>query len=369
MRIADFIRAGRIAKLPRAAQWGALFVAAMLLLGLMTLLRFPAALLIGPMLAAIAFGVSGATVRVPARLHQLAQGVAGCLIAQYLTPDILVSMGDYWPTVLLFVALTLAAACLVGWLVSRLVNIDPELSVWGFLPGMAGAVIAMSHERGLDSRTVAFIQMTRLLTVIVVMTLVSRALMEGHPAGLERGDEETIAGGGFTTLAVAAIGPLIAWLAPIIPAGATLGPLILAGVLQASGVGALALPSWLQIGAYLVIGAQVGLRFTPELIRNAIGILRPMALASLALIALCGLSGLLLSAILDIDPLTAMLATVPGSIESIAIISIDAQADVGFIMTLQVARLFAVVLAGPPAATLLLKVELARRARNAAPPG
>ncbi|MDZ7910156.1 MAG: AbrB family transcriptional regulator [Gemmobacter sp.] len=54
--------------------------------------------------------------------------------------------------------------------------------------------------------------------------------------------------------------------------------------------------------------------------------------------------------------MSGLLATVPGSIDSIAIIAIGAHADVSFVMTLQTIRLFAVALLGPTVAALLLRM-------------
>ena len=52
-------------------------------------LRLPAALLLGPMIAAILVAVSGAVVRVPNRLFLIAQAVIGCMIARSIPPSII----------------------------------------------------------------------------------------------------------------------------------------------------------------------------------------------------------------------------------------------------------------------------------------
>lgn len=99
-------------------QWALLAAFALALVGLFRLLGVPSALLIGPVIAAGAFGLRGATIRVPRALHEAAQGVAGCMIAHYLTPGILRGMIADWPVVLVFSLLTLLIACFVGWVVA-----------------------------------------------------------------------------------------------------------------------------------------------------------------------------------------------------------------------------------------------------------
>ena len=116
---------------------------------------------------------------------------------------------------------------------------------------------------------------------------------------------------------------------------------------------------WLIALGYLMLGAQVGLRFTPEMIRIGARALPMLALAVVALLLLCGATGALLSVVAGVDLMSAMLATVPGSIDSIALIALSTGSDISFIMTLQTVRLFAVVLLGPPLARWIL--HLAQR--------
>lgn len=338
-----------------APQWALLIPLSVVLVGLFDHMGIPSAPLLGPVVVSAVMGIRGTGIRVPRPVHEFAQGIAGCLIAHYLSPEIFQAMALIWPTVLVFVLMTLLIACLVGWLVGSLTSIDGEVAIWGFLPGMAGAVIAMSHDRGLDSRMVAFIQILRLILVILIMSLVSWALVGGTPMAAPRGGTAPLWPGLPMTLLIAACGPLVGRYAPMIPAGATLVPLLLAGALQGSGTAELALPGWLLICGYFVLGAQVGLRFTPEIIRHGIRALPTLILAVLGVMALCALSGLVLSMMLGLDILTGVLATVPGSIDSIALLAITGHADVSFVMTMQVARLFAVVLAGPFLARLLCR--------------
>lgn len=312
----------------------------------LSLMQVPAALLLGPVIAATVIGLRGTALYVPRGAHEFAQGVAGCMIAGYLTPDIFQRILVLWPYVLIFATMTLVLASFVGLMLGLFSRVDPEVAIWGFLPGMAGAVIAMSHERGLDSRLVAFIQILRLMAVIVVMSVISRLVMHGQAVPSHPDAELIYSPRVIITLLVALSGPLAGRFLPL-PAAATLVPLILAAALQASGWSSLALPNWLLILAYFLLGTQVGLRFTPQIMAHALSVLGLVLGASLGLMVLCAISGLVLSQLIGVDMLTGMLATVPGSIETIAIIAVNTHANLSFIMTMQVIRLFAVVLAGP----------------------
>ncbi|HLO78066.1 MAG TPA: AbrB family transcriptional regulator, partial [Magnetospirillum sp.] len=82
---------------------GLLALSLMLAIGL-EWAAFPAALLLGPMLAAIAFGVAGAEIRSPRWSFTIAQALVGCLIARSFTPSILASIIADWQMLLLVVS-------------------------------------------------------------------------------------------------------------------------------------------------------------------------------------------------------------------------------------------------------------------------
>ena len=69
------------------------------------IIRLPAALLLGPMMAAILLAVAGGSVRVPQQLVLIAQAVIGCMIARSIPPTIIGEILRDWP---LFVAVVIA---------------------------------------------------------------------------------------------------------------------------------------------------------------------------------------------------------------------------------------------------------------------
>lgn len=334
------------------AQWTAVIAASAALSALLGLLTVPAAMLLGPLVASVFFGVGGASISVPRPLFLLSQGVAGCLIASSLTLSTLVEIADDWPALVLAVSLTLAASLSVGLLAGRLGRMPRDAAIWGFLPGMAGAMVAAAHEENVDARLVAVMQYVRLLVVILVMSAVARVVVGPSVAGLPTAplSEEPLVPVAVT-MAVAALAWAGAWLR-FIPSGPSLVPMVVAAALQVSGTMPIALPGPVLMVAYAVIGIQVGLRFNRPVVMTVVRLVPLIVAASLALVVLCGLSAVLLTAVLDLDTLTAFLGTVPGSIETVAIIAVASKVDVAFVMALQTMRLFVVILVGPPLARL-----------------
>ncbi|TKA97338.1 AbrB family transcriptional regulator [Cereibacter changlensis] len=345
-----------------AAHWALLAGGSAGLSALFGIAHVPAALMLGPIVCGALLAMRGSQIRVARPPYLWGQAIAGTLIALNLDPAIVGRTVEIWPVVLAFVLLTLALACAVGLVAARLTGLDREVTVWGFLPGMAGTMIALAHERGIDSRMVAFIQILRLLMVIATMVVVGAALV-GPPVPHDAGAPLPDALSTSVAMLLGLLGICVSRFAPIVPAGASLVPLValVAGsLLTINGIN-VAPPYLLVAVAYFFLGAQVGLRFTPDMIRTGARAMPWLPVAGALLLVLCAGSGALLSVVAGVDLMSAMLATVPGSVDSIALIALSTGSDISFIMTLQTVRLFAVVLLGPPMARGML--ALLRRLR------
>ncbi|RUW99208.1 AbrB family transcriptional regulator, partial [Mesorhizobium sp. M8A.F.Ca.ET.023.01.1.1] len=148
----------RMTRLGKPWQWLILLVISALFAGALELAALPAALLIGPMLAAIVAGTNGATVRVPRLLFGSAQAIVGCLVAASISADIFPVFYKEWPLFLGAVIATVAASSLLGWLISRWRILPGTTAVWGSSPGAATAMVLMAGAFGADQRLVAFMQ-------------------------------------------------------------------------------------------------------------------------------------------------------------------------------------------------------------------
>ena len=215
----------RLSGLPERMQWAVLIAASLVGSAALDEIGFPAALLVGPMIVSVAFAISGVDIRLPRIAFLLAQGVAGCLIASCLTPETLVSLVGHWPILFAAVLGTLVFASLVGWAAGRFGNIAREAAVWGFLPGMASAVIALADDFGVDARIVAFIQYMRVAIVVLIMSFLSRFLFHSQPGDAAALNHPFVWGAFLVTLAIVAIAPAAArlrWLS----SGAMLVPMV-----------------------------------------------------------------------------------------------------------------------------------------------
>jgi membrane AbrB-like protein len=329
------------------AQWAIMLALSIAIAVLFEAIHLPAALLLGPMLAAIAIAAMDGRVRIPQWPFVFAQGAIGCLIARGIPVSVFGELGKAWPIFLSGVFVVIAAAGVLGYVLARLRVFPGSTAVWGSSPGAATAMVLMAEANGADVRLVAFMQYLRVVCVAAVASLISQLWMSGMHAARP----PTVWFAPFdahvaATLAIVVVGVLIGRTFKI-PAGPLLVPLVLSIVAQSMRLTTIDVPQWLLAISYAIVGWNIGLRFTREIL-TYVAKAFPRILASIAtLIAICGAFGALLVRVAGIDPLTAYLATSPGGADSVAIIAAGSNVDVPFVMTMQTARFVIVLLVGP----------------------
>jgi len=333
--------------LPTAGRWAVLLAASALAATALQWARLPAALLLGPLIAAILVQTAGGVVAVPRAFLVVAQAVIGCLVARSITPAIVGGFASHWPVFLGVVALSMAASVAIGWAMSHFRIVPGTTAVWGMLPGAATVMMVMAEAYGADFRLVAFMQYLRVVMVAVAASVV--ALLFVHGGG------NRLAGGYFpplslpnlaATAAVALVGGGLG-LVSRIPAGVLLGPLALGAVLNVLGWVRIELPPVVLIASYALIGWNTGLRFTRDVLAAATRALPQSLGATALLMGFCGLLAWMLVALLHIDPLTAYLATSPGGVDAAAIIAASTKVDTPFVMAMQIVRVIVLLIAGP----------------------
>lgn len=332
---------------PIIFQWFVLVAGSLVLLALLELIHLSAALFLGPMFAAIAVAAYGGQLNVWRPAYLLSQGMAGCLIARGITPEILAEIVRDWPVFVSCIVSVILFSVALGGVLARLEVLPGTTAVWGSAPGAATAMTLMSEAYGGDLRLVAFMQFLRVVLVAFVASIVARLWVgqTGAPPAIPW------FGGAApaqlaATLAIGTVGALVG-VALKLPAGAMLVPLAAASVLSASGLVVITLPKWLLAISYAVLGWGIGLRFTHETVVYAARVFTKVAASILLLIVGCAGLAYLLHALTGKDALTVYLATSPGGADTVAIIAAGAHVDLPFIMAMQTGRFLLVLFFGP----------------------
>jgi uncharacterized protein len=324
-------------------------------------IRLPGAWLIGPMVVGIGAGVSGRPIRFARPVVMAAQGIVGTLVAGGFDPAALPTIAANWPAVLVAVGGTLAASAFVGIALARTTTIHRATTTLGTLPGGAQAMIALSVALGADVRAVATMQYVRIVLSVMSASLIGRvaiALNDAAPPTTLAAVAPVPASSPLVTYAltalVAGVGVTVGARLPI-PAGVILGPLVLGVVARSLELIHPVWPVGVPEAAYVVLGLYVGVMFDRAAIRNIRGQLPAMVVSIVGLIAICGCLGALLAFWTGANLVTGFLATTPGGLDSVTAIALTSGADVSLMLSVQMVRLFAVVLVGPPMARWLLR--------------
>ena len=338
------------------AKWAALLVLSLAITAGWRWANLPAALLLGPMIAGIVFGVSGTHLEVPRNAYIGAQAVIASMIAGSITPTI---VGTFGADALFFVgaaAMTLVGATTLGWIMSRMGVMPGATAIYGMSPGAASAMVMLGEAHGADKSLVAFMQYTRVLMVAFATTFVAHfvAGTSVSPPGAPLW-AQVHWGNLALVLACAVAGQQGARLLKM-HAWGLIGPLIFVSTLHAAGWLTIELPVWLLAIAYATLGWYIGLGFHREALDHARRTLPAVLASALALIGFCALVSWPLAKIAHVDALTAYLATSPGGVDVAAIIAASTPSvNLPFVLGLQSIRLFATILLAPPLIRLVVR--------------
>ena len=336
-----------LGRLPAAVQWCLVALLSVVTTVPLEIAGFPAALLMGPMLAGIFAALAGSSIRLPRIFFFVVQVVLALMIATMVSEDFVGTFADNWLLMLLVVLSVIAVSTLSGWMIARTGILPGTTAIWGSSAGAASTMLMMAEAYGADARLVAFMQYLRVVFVASLATLVAH--FGGHDGAAVPPHAWFEPVPMLPLVAMLAIGILAGLIGQRlrVPAGAFLVPFALASVLNSSGTITIALPQWLLVIAFTLLGWNIGLGFTRTILLHARRALLPTVVSIVVLISFSGLLAGLLILLLGVDPLTAYLATSPGGLDSIAVIAASAKVDVAFVMTLQTARLILVTLIGP----------------------
>lgn len=307
---------------------------------------------------------------VPRRVTAAAQAVIGVVIGLLARPETLGSVAAQWLPVLLISVGTLLVSMAAGLVMGLQRGVSPLTGMLAQTAGGASGLVAISRELGGDERVVSVVQYLRVGVVTATMPVLAVVAYGAAHVGAGGGPGAGGSGAAASTpwwvglLVVVGCGVVGVPLARAlrVPAGALLGPMVLAAALSVGGlvVGA-SVPGLLVDVAYAVIGWQAGLRFTREALATVMRVL-PLATALiLAVIAVCAGLGLVLSWTTGMSPLAGYLATTPGGVYAVLATAISSGVDVTSVVAVQVLRVLLMLLVAP----LLARIVGRRTSRTA----
>lgn len=315
----------------------------------LSVLGFPSPLLFGGLVGGLVFALAPVReISLPGWSFTIGQGIIGVTIGAVVDWETLAGLGGDWPAVIVISVTTLLLSVVAGQLLRLHRGVSAVTASFSAVAGGASGMTAIAHDLGADDRVVTVIQYLRVLVILLAMP-VAVSLVFHADSGTSAGvtPPQTTASGIVYTIVAVGAGLVVGRLLRL-PSPALLGALVVAVALAAlPAFDGVAVPVWLQGAGFLLIGAQVGLRFTADSLK-AIGRMLPTALLVIAIIiGTCAGFGLLLAELTGVSELDAYLATTPGGLYAVLATSADTGGNVTFVTAVQLIRLLLVLLAAP----------------------
>ena len=300
------------------------------------------------MVATTAASLGGATLYVPGPMRSIMVAIIGVLLGASFTPEVL-DRAREWP--LTIGCLLLHLSLLIGILFfyfHRIVGLDAPTAYFSAAPGGLSEMVIAGAAMGADDRTVALVQIARVLLVVLVipfwyrfMTGVTTTPSSMGPsiAAVELGEVAVL---GVCAVAGVGIGRLIR-----LPAYRLSGPLLASAAVHATGLSSSAPPWEVVAVAQVVVGSAIGARFTGVPMRRVLGITAAAVASTVVMLAATIVFALVLAPATGIDWRSIVLAFAPGGLAEMSLIALSLGIETAFVATHHVIRIGFIVVGAP----------------------
>lgn len=301
------------------------------------LISVPLAWLTGSAAAVATLSLAGKRLEVPYALRQIAIVLIGAMLGAAVTPEALALL-PRWPVTIAGLAAALMTIMLGGsYYLQRVHGFDRATARLACMPGAITQVMALAIESNADARRVTIIQIMRLLSIVLLLPSFAGLLGIPMSSNLAPPGSSVIVHEVVIQLVLAGCGAYL-FNRLGVPAPTFIGAMAMTALLYGSGLLTTALPDWLMLGCFVVIGAMIGTNFVGTDVR----VLTSTFVAGLGSLAVCSLGALLWAAplawLMGLSPVQVWLAYSPGGVETSAILAMALGLDVAFVSSHHVVR-------------------------------
>ena len=307
--------------------------------GLFALLGWPAAWLMGAMIAIAIAALAGLPVGLPPELREIAFLLLGISMGSTVTPEGLAAMHAWPGSIALLCVSVLSTLYVAALYLQRVHGWDPVTARFAAMPGAFSSVVVIAATSSADLPRVVLAQSLRVFTLVALMPPLLAFLNHGATG------PEAIPGIATNTfresVAVFAVsgGLAVAMNRFGVPAGTLLGAMIASAFLHATGLVHGRFPSPLVTIGFIATGAVIGARFRGTSLATIVRTV-PGAVASI-LLALAISAGIAAfgSWLLGLPFGQLWLAYAPGGVEAMAAMALALALDPAFVGAHHVLRI------------------------------
>ncbi len=282
----------------------------------------------------------------PRWMQTLARVLLGLSIGASVNEDTIQAITrSLGPVVVMIVAVTLLGLVAAA-AIHRFTGMSLPTALCAAAPGALAAMVTLSEDLGGEAPVVATMHLIRLVSIMLVVPTIAALAFPAaavEPAALATAEAEAAAP--FSPVVTIVVLVVLGVAAGVLgrrlkmPAGDMLAPMFLAALINPAWLHLATFPDWLRLYSNWIIGLGVGASINMAVLRR----FKPYALAGTLMTAFLIASGLalgwLLSALTEIDPLTAMLGCAPGGATGLIILSGELGADAQLVAAMHVARM------------------------------
>lgn len=323
---------------------------------IVSLFGIPIAWLIGAMVATSAIALMGLPLADPRALRPPVRAAIGCMLGSGLGGDLGAGLLQWLLPISVLLAVTFVSTSLCWLVLRRVGRLDSGTALFGAMPGGLIEMTMLADSRGGNPAAIAVIHTVRIFAVILSMPvlLVTLLGLEALPAGPARtpvADFDLV--NLLWLLGCAVLGiPLGRYLR--LPSPDMFGPLILSGIVHVAGWSQFQVPMIIMLIAQVIIGTIIGVRFKGLSSRWFV---RLAALSFLTLAVHCSMAigaALAVANLTGIELVLLLLAYAPAGMSEMSLIAVAIGRDAVFVASHQLARIFSILLVGPPVSARLL---------------
>lgn len=311
------------------------------------ILKLPIPLLLGPMFACLLFGLAGLRLLDMGTMGTFFRTFLGVAIGSSITSDLIFELPQHAPT-LIMIPLFVLCIGLTGYpFFRKVMRFDHPTAYYSAMPGGLQDMLIFGEEAGGNVRTMSLIHATRVLVIIsgvpIFMTLMLDVDLTRPPgvraSELPNHEVLIMIVAGYAGWKIAAKAGMFG--------ASILGPLILSALLSLGGIINSRPPVEMIWVAQFFIAIAVGSNYTGITGREIRRDVFAGLVFTLIMAAIAGLFIAVLQHYSSADSLDIWLAFLPGGQAEMALIAILSGADIAFVVTHHLLRIFVVILAAP----------------------
>jgi uncharacterized protein len=343
----DDVRSGVASLHPSRFPYGRFALALSLGLGaglLFQRLNLPLPFMLGAMMACTIAALLKLPVAAPSVIRPPMSAIIGVLLGSGFSPAVVAQWPHWWPALLGLMAFMIACGFTVVLYFRTVGGYDATTAFFSGMPGGLVEMIELGEERGGDTRVIALVHAARLLFIVMTIPFAIQWL-EGVSLNRAAGSVSVFDAPlvqEFWLIGCGLAGVVLGYVLKL-PARTLLGPMLVSAAVHILGLSDFKPAFEIVNAAQLVLGVVIGCRFAGTATRMVMRILMLSVGSTLILIFWTGLFAVIVSQLAGYRMTTLILAYSPGGLAEMSLIALALHAEVAFVASMHIIRIFLVM--------------------------